>query len=208
VAGILHCYGEKGPGFLEPEPLPVEEGEAVIVNAPLGVQPGIQPWNYPLYQVARFAGPNLVAGNTVLLKHSKVYPQTALALEQLFADAGAPDGVYTNVFLSIPDVERVIAHPCRVGSLGSGMSPGQDDSGRGRGYCAEDSNVFVGHVDQIASSEGSHTLLLRCPRCDSHTRSLRRDGNNRLLDRQSCAPTWLLSSTDSSWASTPRLSPR
>jgi succinate-semialdehyde dehydrogenase/glutarate-semialdehyde dehydrogenase len=115
VASILHYYGEKGPGFLEPEPLPVEEGEAVIVNAPLGVLLGIQPWNYPLYQVARFAAPNLVAGNTVLLKHSEVCPQTALALEQLFADAGAPDGVYTNVFLSIPDVERVIAHPAVQG---------------------------------------------------------------------------------------------
>lgn len=115
VASILHYYGEKGPGFLEPEPLPVEEGEAVIVNAPVGVLLGIQPWNYPLYQVARFAAPNLVAGNTVLLKHSEVCPQTALALEQLFADAGAPDGVYTNVFLSIPDVERVIAHPAVQG---------------------------------------------------------------------------------------------
>jgi succinate-semialdehyde dehydrogenase / glutarate-semialdehyde dehydrogenase len=82
VAGILHYYGEKGPSFLEPEPLPVEEGEAVIVKAPLGVLLGIQPWKYPLYQVARFAGPNLVTGNTVLLKHSEVCPQTALALEQ------------------------------------------------------------------------------------------------------------------------------
>jgi Asp-tRNA(Asn)/Glu-tRNA(Gln) amidotransferase A subunit family amidase len=65
---------------------------------------GIQPWNFPLYQVVRFASPNLVAGNTVLLKHAEVCPQTALTPEQLFADARAPDGVYTNVFLSIPMV--------------------------------------------------------------------------------------------------------
>jgi succinate-semialdehyde dehydrogenase/glutarate-semialdehyde dehydrogenase len=115
VAGILRYFGENGPGFLEPERLPVEEGEAVVVSTPLGVLLGIEPWNFPLYQVARFAGPNLVAGNTVLLKHSEVCPQTALGLEQLFADAGAPDGVYTNVFLSIPDVEQVIAHPAVQG---------------------------------------------------------------------------------------------
>jgi succinate-semialdehyde dehydrogenase/glutarate-semialdehyde dehydrogenase len=81
VAGILRYYGEKGPGFLAPQPLPVEEGEAVIVNTPLGVLLSIEPWNFPLYQVARFAGPNLVAGNSVLVKHSEVCPQTALALE-------------------------------------------------------------------------------------------------------------------------------
>ena len=115
VAGILHYYGEKGPSFLEPEPLPVEDGEAFIVNTPLGVLLGIQPWNFPLYQVARFAGPNLVAGNTVLLKHSEVCPQTALALEQLFCRRRDTDGVYTNVFLSLPDVQRVIAHPAVQG---------------------------------------------------------------------------------------------
>lgn len=115
VAGILHYYAEIGPGFLEPERLPVEEGDAVIVNAPLGVLLGIEPWNYPLYQVVRIAGPNLLAGNTLLVKHSEVCPQTALALEQLFADAGAPKGVYANVFLRIRDVERVIAHPAVQG---------------------------------------------------------------------------------------------
>src|SRR3954453_7773220 len=110
AASILEYYATKGPGFRAPRPIDVMQGEAVVVNEPVGVLLAIEPWNYPLYQVVRVAGPNLVLGNTVLLKHAELNPQCALALEQLFRDAGAPEGVYTNVFLRIPDVERVIAH--------------------------------------------------------------------------------------------------
>lgn len=115
AASILKYYGEKGPEFLRPQPLEVEGGEAAIVNEPLGVLLGIEPWNFPLYQVARFAAPYLVVGNTILLKHAEICPQSALALEQLFRDAGTPEGVYTNVFLQISDVEQVIAHPAVQG---------------------------------------------------------------------------------------------
>jgi succinate-semialdehyde dehydrogenase/glutarate-semialdehyde dehydrogenase len=115
AASILTYYAENGPAFLEPEPLPVEDGDAAIINAPLGVLLGVEPWNFPLYQVARFAAPNLVVGNTVLLKHAEICPESALALEQLFRDAGAPEGVYTNVFLHIADVARVIEHPAVQG---------------------------------------------------------------------------------------------
>ena len=112
AASILRWYAEKGPGLLEPRPIEVMgEGEATVVSEPVGVLLAIEPWNYPLYQVVRVAGPNLVLGNTILLKHAELNPQCALALERLFRDAGAPEGVYTNVFLQIPDVERVIAHP-------------------------------------------------------------------------------------------------
>ena len=110
AASILEYYAEKGPGFLAPRPIDVMKGEAVVVNEPVGVLLAIEPWNYPLYQVVRVAGPNLVLGNTVVLKHAELNPQCALAIEQLFRDAGAPEGVYTNVFLRIADVERVIAH--------------------------------------------------------------------------------------------------
>ena len=109
AAGILEYYATKGPGFLESRPIDVMQGEAVVVNEPVGVLLAIEPWNYPLYQVVRVAGPNLVLGNTILLKHAELNPQCALALEQLFVDAGTPEGVYTNVFLKIPDVEQVIA---------------------------------------------------------------------------------------------------
>jgi len=109
---ILKYYAEKGPGFLEPKPIDVMmgKGEAVVENEPVGVLLAIEPWNYPFYQVVRVAGPNLVLGNTILLKHAETVPQCALAIEQLFTDSGAPEGVFTNVFLAIPDVEKVIAH--------------------------------------------------------------------------------------------------
>ncbi|OON79722.1 NAD-dependent succinate-semialdehyde dehydrogenase [Streptomyces tsukubensis] len=111
AASILAYYGEKGPGFTKPEPLDVGEGEAYIKHEPVGVLLGVMPWNFPLYQVVRFAGPNLVLGNTVMVKHAANCPQSALALEKLFVDAGAPEGAYTNLFMNHDEVARVIGSP-------------------------------------------------------------------------------------------------
>jgi succinate-semialdehyde dehydrogenase / glutarate-semialdehyde dehydrogenase len=110
---ILKYYAGNGPKFLEPtsvEPM-MGGGEAVIETRPVGVLFAIEPWNFPFYQVVRVVGPNLVLGNTVVLKHSEINPQCAVAIEQLFRDAGAPEGVFTNTFLRIADVEQVIADP-------------------------------------------------------------------------------------------------
>jgi succinate-semialdehyde dehydrogenase/glutarate-semialdehyde dehydrogenase len=111
AASILDYYAKNGPRFLEPRQIEVMQGDAVVESEPIGVILAIEPWNYPLYQVVRVAGPNLVLGNAILLKHAELNPQTALAIEKCFRDAGVPEGVYTNVFLRIPDVEKVIAHP-------------------------------------------------------------------------------------------------
>jgi succinate-semialdehyde dehydrogenase/glutarate-semialdehyde dehydrogenase len=111
AASILEYYAKNGPRFLESKTIEVRQGEAIVENEPIGTILAIEPWNYPFYQAVRVAGPNLVLGNTVLLKHAEVNPQCALALEEVFRDAGAPEGVYTNLFLKISDVEQVIAHP-------------------------------------------------------------------------------------------------
>ncbi|RSS40579.1 NAD-dependent succinate-semialdehyde dehydrogenase [Streptomyces sp. WAC08241] len=111
AASILSYYAEHGPGFAANEPLDVEEGEAYLVDEPLGVLLGVMPWNFPYYQVVRFAGPNLVLGNTVLVKHAGLCPQSALALETVFRDAGAPPGTYTNLFVSHDEISRVIDSP-------------------------------------------------------------------------------------------------
>ncbi|MGY1734033.1 NAD-dependent succinate-semialdehyde dehydrogenase [Geodermatophilus sp. SYSU D01045] len=110
---ILNYYADNGPGFLQPTPIQplLGKGEAVVETHPVGALLAIEPWNYPYYQVVRVAGPNLVLGNTVILKHAEIVPQCALAIEQLFTDAGAPEGVFTNTFLRIADVEQVIADP-------------------------------------------------------------------------------------------------
>ncbi len=108
-ADILEYYADHGEKFLAPEMLEVDEGEASMENAPLGVLFCIEPWNFPYYQLARVAGPNLMAGNTLIVKHAANVPQCALAFEKLFLDAGAPVGVYTNVFLSNEQSAIVIA---------------------------------------------------------------------------------------------------
>ncbi|SSC24764.1 Aldehyde dehydrogenase, partial [Klenkia terrae] len=115
AASILRYYADKAEQFLAPRTIEVMKGEAVVVNEPTGVLFAIEPWNYPLYQVVRVAGPNLTLGNTIVLKHAELNPQCALALEELFRDAGAPEGVYTNVFLKISDTEQVISHPAVQG---------------------------------------------------------------------------------------------
>ncbi|WP_305091541.1 NAD-dependent succinate-semialdehyde dehydrogenase [Prescottella sp. R16] len=120
AAAIFDYYADRGPGFLRPHPIDVDDGAAEIVNEPVGVLLGIEPWNFPLYQVARFTAPNLLVGNVVLLEHSSSCAQTALGIEKLLADAGATEGVYSNLFLHVSDVERVVAHPAVQGTALTG----------------------------------------------------------------------------------------
>ena len=108
-ADILDYYADNAEKFLAPQKLKVDEGEAFIDNEPLGVLFCVEPWNFPYYQLARVAGPNLMAGNTLIVKHAPNVPQCALAFEKLFLDAGAPVGAYTNVFLSNEQAATAIA---------------------------------------------------------------------------------------------------
>ena len=108
---ILRYYANEGPRIVAEQPLETDVGDAVLVKEPLGVLLAIEPWNYPLYQVVRVAGPNLVLGNTILLKHAGICPQTALALAELFHDAGVPGEVYTNLFATKDDISRAVENP-------------------------------------------------------------------------------------------------
>jgi len=108
-ADILDYYADNAEKFLQPEKLTVDEGEAFVENAPLGPIFCIEPWNFPYYQLARVAGPNLMVGNTLIVKHAPNVPQCALAFEELFLDAGAPVGAYSNVFLSNEQAATLIA---------------------------------------------------------------------------------------------------
>ncbi|CAM3137777.1 NAD-dependent succinate-semialdehyde dehydrogenase [Prescottella defluvii] len=115
AAAILDYYSKRGPQYLRPQRIDVEEGSADLVNEPIGVLLGVEPWNFPLYQVARFAAPNLLLGNVILLKHASSCARTASELDRLFVDAGAPEGVYTNIYLRISDIERVVENPAVQG---------------------------------------------------------------------------------------------
>lgn len=110
-ADILDYYAAHAERFLAPERLKPESGEAVVESSPLGVLFGVQPWNFPYYQLARFAGPNLMAGNVVMVKHSGTVPQCAMAFEQLWREAGASEGAYTNLLISHDQVLAVIDDP-------------------------------------------------------------------------------------------------
>ena len=105
---IFEYYAKNAKTFLADEPLKVETGEAYIKKSPIGVLLGVEPWNFPFYQVARFAAPNIMIGNTILLKHASNVPQCAKAIEAIFKEAKAPDGLYTNLFISGKDISKII----------------------------------------------------------------------------------------------------
>jgi succinate-semialdehyde dehydrogenase/glutarate-semialdehyde dehydrogenase len=110
-ADIIDYYARNAERFLATQKLQPASGEAEIVSTPFGVLFGVQPWNFPYYQLARFAAPNLMAGNVVMVKHAGCVPQCAIAFEKLWRDAGAPAGAYTNLLISYEQVKRVIDDP-------------------------------------------------------------------------------------------------
>jgi succinate-semialdehyde dehydrogenase/glutarate-semialdehyde dehydrogenase len=112
-ASIYEFYADNAEKFLADEPIDLLDGEgsALIRRGPVGVLLGIMPWNYPYYQVARFAGPNLVLGNTIVLKHAPQCPESAAALQQIFTDAGYPEGAYVNVYATNEQIAEAIADP-------------------------------------------------------------------------------------------------
>ncbi|MBB2204563.1 NAD-dependent succinate-semialdehyde dehydrogenase [Gluconacetobacter takamatsuzukensis] len=110
-ADILTYYAEKAEHFLAPMKLDVAQGHATVLSQPLGVIYCVEPWNFPYYQLARVAAPNLMAGNVVMVKHAPGVPQCAETFEALFLEAGAPTGAYTNLFITNDQSETLIARP-------------------------------------------------------------------------------------------------
>ncbi|WP_438854661.1 NAD-dependent succinate-semialdehyde dehydrogenase [Agromyces sp. M3QZ16-3] len=113
AGAIYEYYADHSAEFLKDEPVALLDGEgsAIIRRSSLGPLLGVMPWNFPYYQVARFAGPNVIIGNTIILKHAEQCPESAAAIEQIFRDAGAPEGVYVNVYASHDQIATVIADP-------------------------------------------------------------------------------------------------
>ncbi|GAA1001461.1 NAD-dependent succinate-semialdehyde dehydrogenase [Subtercola frigoramans] len=127
AASIYEYYGQKGPALLADETLDIAgAGVAIVRTEPIGALLGVMPWNFPLYQVARFVAPNLLLGNTILLKHASNCPQLSLAVEQIASDAGASNGEYANVFVTHGQIEGIIASPLLQGvSLTGSESAGR-----------------------------------------------------------------------------------
>ncbi len=112
-AAIYEYYADNAEKFLADETIDLLDGEgsAIIRRGPVGVLLGIMPWNYPYYQVARFAGPNLTLGNTIVLKHAPQCPESAAAIQKIYDDAGFPKGAYVNVYATTEQIAEAIADP-------------------------------------------------------------------------------------------------
>jgi succinate-semialdehyde dehydrogenase/glutarate-semialdehyde dehydrogenase len=129
-ATACRWYAEHAERLLAPQTLiDDDKGTGRVLLQPLGVVLAIMPWNFPFWQVVRFAAPALVAGNVGLLKHASNVPQCALALEEIFARAGAPEGVFQTLLIEARRVEAIIGDPrvaaaTLTGSEGAGESVG------------------------------------------------------------------------------------
>ena len=126
-ANILGYYAKNAERFLANVELHPVLGEGHMESSPIGVIFGVEPWNFPYYQLARVAGPHLMAGNVLLVKHAGCVPQCAIAFEKLWTDAGAPAGLYTNLLISHDQSNDLIDDPrikgvALTGSVAAGRS--------------------------------------------------------------------------------------
>jgi succinate-semialdehyde dehydrogenase / glutarate-semialdehyde dehydrogenase len=113
-------YAERGPGFLADRPVDTGAQRSWVAHEPLGVVLAVMPWNFPFWQVLRFAAPTLLAGNTAILKHSPNVTGCALAIEQVFRDAGVPDDVFRSIVVAeadVPEVSRALVEDDRVAAV-------------------------------------------------------------------------------------------
>lgn len=109
---IFEYFANEGPTLAADQPIKTfSGGKAVVQRLPVGPLLGIMPWNFPYYQIARFVAPNLMLGNTIILKHAESVPNSALAVEQIMKDAGLPDGAYVNVFATHDQIATIIEDP-------------------------------------------------------------------------------------------------
>src|SRR5437762_6211620 len=112
AADITEYYADQAELITADQPLTIlGDGAAVIRRSPLGVLLGIMPWNFPYYQVARSAAPNLVLGNAIVLKPAAPCPESAAAIEAIYRDAGLPEGAYLNLYISHEQTAAIIADP-------------------------------------------------------------------------------------------------
>lgn len=110
-AWVCEYYADKAPAFLADEIIESDAGRSLVAYQPLGTVLAVMPWNFPFWQVFRFAAPTLMAGNTAVLKHASNVPRCAQAIESVFLDAGFPEGVFHTLMISASQVEGVIRDP-------------------------------------------------------------------------------------------------
>lgn len=146
-ASIFDYYADNGEKFLADKPLDTPLGSAFLSYEPIGVILSIQPWNFPFYQITRSAAPNLMAGNTMLLKHASNVPQCAQIMEDIFLEAGAPEGVYQNLFIPGSKVSDLVADPRIKGVTLTGSEPAGSSVAAAAGKYVKKSTLELGGSD-------------------------------------------------------------
>ena len=116
-------YAEHAEVFLAPEPVATNAAESYVEFTPIGVVLAIMPWNFPYWQVIRFAAPALMAGNAAVLKHASNVSRCALEIERIFSEAGAPDGLFSTILVPGAEVEQIIADPRIAAVTLTGSTP-------------------------------------------------------------------------------------
>ncbi|MGY2896676.1 NAD-dependent succinate-semialdehyde dehydrogenase [Deinococcus sp. UYEF24] len=146
-AAIFEYYAEHAGHLLADTPVKTELGEAMIRHSPIGVLLGVEPWNFPFYQVARFAAPNVMIGNVILVKHASNVPQCAIAIEDLFRLAGAPQGLYTNLLIPGSQVSALLSDPRIRGASLTGSEEAGASLGAAAGKNLKKSVLELGGSD-------------------------------------------------------------
>ena len=129
---MCEYYAENAETFLQPEVVPTDASKSFVTFQPLGVVLAVMPWNFPFWQVFRFAAPALMAGNVGVLKHASNVPGCALAIEEVFRKAGFPDNAFRTLLIGGPGMSRESSsiHLSRRPPYGSPGRPGGGWQGR------------------------------------------------------------------------------
>jgi succinate-semialdehyde dehydrogenase / glutarate-semialdehyde dehydrogenase len=160
-AKIMQYYATNAEKFLADTPLHPDSGIGHMESTPIGVIFGVEPWNFPYYQLARVAGPHLMAGNTMVIKHAGCVPQCAIAFEKILTDAGAPDGLYTNLMISHDQSDRLVADPRIKGVALTGSVAAGRKIAASAGAALKPSSMELGGADAfivLADADMEHAL--------------------------------------------------
>lgn len=168
-AWVCEYYAERTATFLRPEMVETDATRSYVAYRPLGVVFAIMPWNFPLWQVFRFAAPALMGGNAALLKHAPTVPGCAMAIERIFRDAGFPDGLFRSLLISVLQSKVVIRHKhvaavTLTGSTRAGKAVAKEASARLKKCVLElggsDPYIILDDADLDAAVEACATSRL------------------------------------------------
>ena len=158
-AAIFEYYASNAAELLADKPLEVPDGEAFLTYEPIGVILSVQPWNFPFYQMTRSAAAHLTAGNTMVLKHASNVPQCAQMMEDIFKEAGLPEGVYTNLYVSGKDIEPIVSNPKIKGVTLTGSKPAGASIAEAAAKVVKKSTLELGGSDPFIVLEDADIQL-------------------------------------------------